>query len=110
MQLERLGRPQEVSGALGIERPRDVLWWLSYPNESASLLMHHFHTRGTGIIRLMRLKLPKMSASIDRFRLCLFGFAPSREALLLAPIVRVSFQFVVLAGVAVEENDLLRMF
>jgi hypothetical protein len=32
----------------------------------------------------------------------------SRESLLLRAIVRTRFQFVVFAGVAVEENDLLR--
>ena len=39
-----------------------------------------------------------------------FRLAPSGEALLLVPIVRARFQFVVLTGVAVEENDLLRIF
>jgi hypothetical protein len=48
-----------------------------------------------------------MSASLRSFRFCFFGLAPSRETLLLAPIVRTRFQFVVLAGVAIEENDLL---
>jgi hypothetical protein len=39
-----------------------------------------------------------------------FGLAPSREARLLASEMRIGFQFVVLTGVTVEENDLLRWF
>src|ERR1700680_355911 len=50
-----------------------------------------------------------MNASLDNFRLCLFGLTPSREPRLLASVVWTRFQFIGLAGVAVEENDLLRM-
>ena len=35
------------------------------------------------------------------------SFAPSRETLFLRPIVGARFQFVVLTGVAVKENDFL---
>src|SRR6266849_1684594 len=51
-----------------------------------------------------------MNASFAAFRLCLFGFAPSRKALLLRSIVWTRFQFIVLTLVAVEENNLLRIF
>jgi hypothetical protein len=51
--------------------------------------------------------LPKMGDSLRRFRL--FGFTSSGESLLLAPIVRARFQFIVLTGIAVEVNDFLRM-
>jgi hypothetical protein len=49
-----------------------------------------------------------MFASHCSFRLQFFGLTPSREARFLASEVRVSFQFIVLTGVAVEEDDLLR--
>src|SRR6266568_3477350 len=49
-----------------------------------------------------------MKVSRSRFRLCLFGFAPSREPGFLAPIVRTGFQFVVLTRVAIEMNNFLR--
>ena len=54
-------------------------------------------------------RLADMSASLGSFHLCLFGLAPSRKSLLLASIMRTRFQFIGLAGVAVEENDLLRV-
>jgi hypothetical protein len=50
-----------------------------------------------------------MGDSLRHFCLCLFGFTSSGEALFLAPIVWTRFQFIVFAGVAVEENDLLGM-
>src|SRR5713101_6947582 len=40
----------------------------------------------------------------------LFSLASSREALLLRPIVRTRFQFVVLTSVAVEVKDCLSVF
>jgi hypothetical protein len=52
----------------------------------------------------------EMNVSLGRFRLHLFGLAPSCETLLLRSVVRTRFQFVVLTLVAVEENDLLRVF
>src|SRR5450755_2999338 len=39
-----------------------------------------------------------------------FGLTPNRELAPLCSIVRTCFQFVVLAGVAIEENDLLCVF
>jgi hypothetical protein len=48
-----------------------------------------------------------MSTSLDGFRFCLFGLSPSRKALLLRPIMRTRFQFIVLTLVAVEVQDRL---
>jgi hypothetical protein len=60
--------------------------------------------------RLRRLKSQHSKASLDSLFFCFLDLAPSREALLLAPEMRASFQFVVLTGIAVEENDLLLGF
>src|SRR5216683_2258727 len=51
-----------------------------------------------------------MCGSFSSFCFYCLGFASSCEALLLRSIVRTRFQFVVLTLVAVEENDLLRIF
>ncbi len=55
----------------------------------------------------MRLGPIDKRASLGGFRLGLFGLAASGEALLLAPIMRISLQFIVLTGVAVEVDDFL---
>lgn len=49
------------------------------------------------------------SVSLGSFHPCFFGLPSSSEALLLTPIVRAGFQFVVLTCVAVEKDDFLRM-
>src|ERR1700730_13390225 len=61
-------------------------------------------------IRPTRSGLTTMSASLWRSPFQLLGLTPSRESLLLASIVRTRFVFVVLAGVAVEMQNLLRIF
>jgi hypothetical protein len=58
----------------------------------------------------MRSKSHDKHTSLGGFRLGLFGLAPSREACFLTPKVRTGFQFVVLTGVAVEEDNRLRVF
>ncbi len=47
-----------------------------------------------------------LQSSRRGLRLCLFGLAPSREALLLRSIVGARFQFVVLTLVALKGNAL----
>src|ERR1700730_17393575 len=60
-------------------------------------------------VRPMRSGSGYRSVSLSGFRFCLFGLAPTSEARFPASEVRTGFQFVVLTGVAVEENDLLRV-
>jgi hypothetical protein len=90
-------------------------------NDSLCWLGHYVFDRSFCplilLLRLRRLearptqsKPLEMSASLNRPRLCLFGLPPSREALLLRPIVRTRFQLIVPTLVAVEENDLLLGF
>jgi hypothetical protein len=58
----------------------------------------------------MQSGLVDINASLDSFRFCLFGLAPTCETRLLASEVWAGFQFVVLTGVAVEKDDRLRVF
>ena len=56
----------------------------------------------------MRLEPRIVNPSFKRFRLSLFRLAPSRKTRFLAAKVRAGFKLIVLTGVAVKENDLLR--
>ncbi len=70
-------------------------------------MIEYFHLSLRLGVTPRRLGLP--IASLGGFRLCSFGLAPTREARFLAPKVRARFQFVVLAGIAVEKDDGLRV-